>query len=271
MSPYLTPKRFGMPLGGWSILFDVFGDESAGEDFVSYAVVCIPSAEAAELGAEIDAIKAAHGLAALHCRILFSPDKRLKAGLDTLTTNDVLALYAEVAAKLGSWNLHVVAARAQLSQFPASQPADGVFPRVVFDRKTLGIYCANAALLPLTRDIGKDHLKVWPDHDGTKIEWLGRRRQASQAIGSFYDLGEGEPARVDPALTTDLPQDPRRTIFEIADMVAWFSNRVVSGKYSNLHGRIKTLFAQLNPMQVSVRIGPDGGMSVFVPNDWPTR
>jgi hypothetical protein len=256
---------------GGSTLFDVFGDESAGEDFVSYAVVCIPSTEAAELGSEIAALKAAYGLSALHCRILFSPDKRLKSGLDNLTTNDVLALYSEVAAKLRSPSLRFVAARAQLSQFPVFQPADGVFPRVVFDKKTLGIHCANAALLPLTRDLGKDQLKVWPDHDGTKIEWLGRRHQASTAIGSFYDLGKGEPARVDPALGSDLPKDARRIIFEIADMVAWLSNRVVSGKHSNLHGRIKALYARLNPMQVSVQIGADGGMSVSVPNDWPAR
>jgi hypothetical protein len=252
-------------------MLDVFGDESAGEDFVSYAFVCIPSDEAAALGDQIEALKARYGLAKLHCRILFSPNQRLKAGLGPLTTPQVISIYEELVGHLTSPNLRIVAARLRMSDFPKEQAASDGFPRVVNDSKTMGIFCANAAIAPLKRDFTQVPMRIWPDHDGTKTEWLGKNQPASQAIGMFYDIDGIRDERVRPAPLAEMPDDARRSLFDVADLAAWLSNRAATGKNSNLHGPLMSLYAQLRPMEVRGRMGPRGAMSFTVPNEWPAR
>jgi hypothetical protein len=251
-------------------MFDVFGDESAGDDHVSYGLVCVPSDEAAALGDRVAELRARHGLKELHCRVLFDARQRVKLGLERLTGAEVLSIYQELMTLMSSPNVSTVVARGRLSHFPGEQPADGHFPRVKFDKKSLGVMCANGAILPLKRDLTEAALRIWPGHDATRTEWLGRQRQPSQAIGGFYDIDGIRDERVSPSSVTDMPSAARRELFQIADLLAWLSNRTVAEKNLDWRGRYRTILDGLRPLRVSVLPGPTG-MKFEVPYEWPDR
>lgn len=255
-------------------MLDVFGDESASGDFVSYAVVCAPSNEAAGLGREIAALKARHGLTNLHCRVLFDARQRAKRGIEGMTSADVIAIYEEVADITKGPNVRTVVAQGQLSHFPGEQPADEHFPKTKFDEKSLGVACALSALIPIRRDFVGEELRVWPGHDGTKTEWLGKMRQPSEAIGGFYDI-EGARDRVSPTPASEMPQDGRGELFEVADAIAWLANRVATEKNLDWRARYGVLLQSLFPMRVrlGLQMAEDGvaGMASNVPYEWPVR
>jgi hypothetical protein len=251
-------------------MFDVFGDESAGDDYVSYGLICVPSDEAALLGDQIAALKTRHGLKQLHCRVLFDARQRLKKGLERLTSTDVMAIYGELVGLLTSPNLRTVVTRGRLSHFAGEQPADEHFPRIAFDKKSLGVICANGAILPLKRDFSGAAFRIWPGHDGTKTEWLGQMRQPSEAIGGFYDIDGLRDVRVNPTPASDMPPDSRRQLHEVADLLAWLSNRVMTEKNLVWRGRYKALLDGLHPMLVRLLPGPTG-MKFDVPYEWPVR
>jgi hypothetical protein len=250
-------------------MLDVFGDESAGEEYASYAIVCVQSDMAATFGAKIAALKAEHGLEALHCRVLFSPDRRRKQGVERFTTPRVIEIYEDLADRIMSPDIRIVTARTRIADFAGVQPAEPPFPRLVFDKKTIGVLCANAALIPVLRDYRDGKVRFWPDHDPTKAEYLGKMMQASSAMGGYYNLDTVRDQRVSPTPRSEMPDDGRSTLFEFADLAAWLSNRVVSHRDSNLHGRLSELYRRLKPMEVRGVRWSDGGLSFNVPNEWP--
>lgn len=250
-------------------MLNVFGDESAGEDYASYAIVCVQSDMAARFGARIAAHKAVHGLEALHCRVLFSSDRRRKEGLERFTTPHVIEIYEHLVEDIMSPDIRIVTARMRIADFAGVQPAEPPFPRMVFDKKTMGVLCANAALIPVLRDYRDGEIRFWPDQDSTKAEYLGKMMQASSAMGGYYDMDSVRDQRISPTPRSEMADDGRSAIFEFADLSAWLSNRVVSHKNSNLHGRLSELYRRLKPMEVRGVRWSDGGISFNVPSEWP--
>jgi hypothetical protein len=231
--------------------------------------VGVQSDKAAAFGAEIAALKAECGLESFHCRILFSPDRRRKKGLERFTTPAIIEIYETLVERVMAPDIRIVTARTRIADFAGTQPAEPPFPRMVFDAKTIGVLCANAALIPVLRDYRGGEVRFWPDHDPTKAEYLGKMMQASSAIGGYYDMDGVRDHRISPTPLGEMPDDGRSTLFELADLAAWLSNRVVSHKDSNLHGRLSELYRRLYPMEVSGVRWSDGGLSFNVPNEWP--
>lgn len=250
-SPDAEPKR----------RYDAFGDECAGETHATYAFVCFAEPDIGTVVAALAEIRARHGLGqgALHCRQLFSADQRRRLGLAHLTFTDVLEIYREVALVLAAEAAGLTVTIARLRDFPTTQPAADPFPRIVFGKKQLGVFCAHAATLPLLHAIRDQDLRFWVDRDATRMEWMGGFRQASLAIGGYVNLG-GEAVRATPRDLADLEDDGRRTLFQAADFLAWSANRVQGRARSQTARQIGRVYDLMQPRELRLETGLDGGM-----------
>jgi hypothetical protein len=204
--------------------YDAFGDECGSDAWATYGFVCVAEPAVAGLISQLSEIRERWGLGAarLHCRELFHVEKRRKLGLAELLAKDILSIYSEVTDAMSEHASSLSIAVADLKEFPSEYPADRPFPRVVFGRKQLGVWCANAAALPLFERLREEDLRFWVDRDATKIEWLGGNRQASRAVGGYVDLGPNmAPPRFEPQELRNLEADGRVEIFQCADFLAW--------------------------------------------------
>src|SRR6202008_2570905 len=125
-----------------------------------------------------------------------------------LDTSDVFRLYGELITELRGAGFHAVVATARKADFPSFIPPQAMvhvdpksnLPPVMtntihFGDKQLAVWCAQGAMIPLSRKPGLDKVRFWPDPDTTSIEWIDKKRRASTAIGGFIDLGPAlEPA-----------------------------------------------------------------------------
>lgn len=241
--------------------YDAFGDECAGETHTTYAFVCLADADIPTVVTALAAIRARHGLGdtPLHCRQLFSHHQRTRLGLGHLGFAEVLAIYRDVATVLAAEASGLTVTIARLKDFPMIQPAADPFPRVVFGKKQLGAFCAHAATLPLLHAVRDQDLRFWVDRDATRMEWFGKTRQASLAIGGWFNIGD-DTVRATPRDLAELEDDGRRTLFQAADFLAWSANRVQARARSESARQVGRLYDIMRPRELRLEVGLDGGV-----------
>lgn len=106
-------------------MYDAFGDESAGPEFVAYAVVLVADDKLGEAGSILARAKVRFGASAddeLHCRVLFSGQQRSKSPWTNLNNIDVFALYSELMIDLKPLLVRTIVSLGKKSDFPKSIP-----------------------------------------------------------------------------------------------------------------------------------------------------
>ncbi len=238
-----APARRRKPKSKGAPMIEAFGDESAGDTYVTYAYLGVAPSDALKLAGELAKVKVRAGMEShrLHCRVLFSGPQKEKAGLRDLRFEHVVDLYDDVMQVVGRFDTRRVFAWAKVSDFRNTIPEQGNFKSISFDKKSLGVWCANVALIKFSEEFGAKNVTVWTDVDKTKIDWISGRRQASQAIGCWFDHGSGPALRITPQ--PEVMSDERALLFEVADLIAWLEQRVLERGRSNLPDRLRRLHA----------------------------
>jgi hypothetical protein len=201
-------------------LYDAFGDESAGPQFVSYAVVLVAADKQAEANAILAQVKSRFGASAddqLHCRVLFSGQQRKKTAWARLDAADVFDLYSQLMREIHPLMIRRIVSLGKKSDFPASIPGaqwQHVDPKFIgplpwssgydFRDKHIANLGAHGTMIPLSKwpnrvrrrmgDLpGQPYRGRFPGMaasaglDGTKICHVGTWREDADAISQLDD------------------------------------------------------------------------------------
>jgi hypothetical protein len=240
---------------------DIFGDESCRGRWIVFGALAVRSSAVAEFECRLAHLKTefgGHGDDELHCRVMFPGDQRnKKSAWAHLSKTDVFSLYERVVHLTRDTSSRRLIAYADRNELPKVIPKDDWAPEMKFGEKEVAAYCGNAIMIPFAKDPGLEKVRYWADPDRTKIDWLGKRRQAKNALNFFLE----DCGRVSPESITD--DKPR--LLEIADLIAYISARVLAGTKSDF-AVFKHLFDILEPEQIRFGRSHDGGLGVSVPN-----
>jgi hypothetical protein len=259
-------------------MYDAYGDESVGSDFVAYATILFEESCVTSALAVLADVKARFGGSAsdvLHSRILFSGNQRKKSVWAPLSVDDVFTLYSELTSRICRFQSRNVVAIAKKKEFPEVLPggqwqyADPNFIGPMpwskghgYGEKHIASHCAQATMIPISKWPGLDQVRFWPDPDATRIELTDGSRQFSRTLGGFVDNGGQEPAKIN--LMAVVGEKP--PLLEVADMAAYVAQRAATGKYSPNDRKFKSLHDLIGAEMVTFGIAPDGALGINVPN-----
>jgi hypothetical protein len=261
-------------------MFDAYGDESYGQDYVAYGLLVVPEHHAKPAEAIVERIKVQFGAAAtdrLHCRELFHGDARAKSPWAKLSMTEVFHLYELLINELNTLKLRRLVAFAYKPELPSEipplamkhvDPNANVPPRHTkpfpYRDKQIAIHCAQATMIPLAHYPGSENIRVWPDPESTVVEWFSGRRSVQGEVGNFFvDMGPGkEPAK----LKVMFVDGAKPQLLEVADVIAYALQRSKAAKRSPNDERFKALARLIGAEQIRLGIAPDGGLGFQIPN-----
>jgi len=128
--------------------------------------------------------------------------------------------------------------------------------------KNIATWCAHGTMFPLSKWPGFNNIQFWPDPDHSLIATEGGRRKFSTQLSSFADHGGGEPTRVDVMYSAE----SKPALLQIADALAYVTQRCAHGGSSPNDRRFKALIDQMRPERVLVGTTPQGDLGINVPN-----
>jgi hypothetical protein len=211
--------------------------------------------------------------------VLFATDARAKSPWAKLSIDEVFRLYETLLANLTELKLRCIVAFARKADFPKEIPALAMqhidlaanippqwtkpFP---LGDKQLSIWCAHSAITPLAHYPGFEKVRLWLDPDSTVVDWFSGRRAVKNEVGNiFVDVGPGiEPPKPSSVMPVDTGSKP--SILEVADVIAYATQRGKAAKLSPNDLRFKKLMRQINAEQIIFGIAPDGGFGANIPN-----
>jgi hypothetical protein len=264
--------------------FQAYGDESAGQHFVSYATVLVPTASLEEIEAKIAELKISYGASAadsLHCRVLFAPDARRKSAWSAFTMDDVFALYSELVEAVKPNIVRAIVALANKAELPKEIPGgqwehkDENFvgpmpwaPSWPFREKQIASFCAQGTMVPISKWPGLDAVTFWPDPDSTLIEFSGGRRKFSRMLAGYIDHGGGgEPSKIDVSYN----QSAKPILLQLAGLIAYVAQRAAGAKLTPVDRKFKKLNDAIGAEKLRLGTAPDGGLGLNIPNSVPHR
>jgi hypothetical protein len=266
-------------------VYDAFGDESCGDQWVAYGLLLLPEREveaATKILAEVKVAFAGQPAHPLHCRQIFAGDARRRSPWAHLKIDDVFKLYEVLFARLAATHPRRILVVARRADFPAVlppmamqhvDPSSGIPPRwtkeMPLGPKQLAVQCAQGAMIPLSKTPGLDKVRFHSDPDETKIDWFDRKRSATNAISPFFvDVGpDQEPEKGTVVRTSG--QKPE--LLQVADAIAYIGQRGMSSKHSHNDQRFKALYQAIAPEKIRYMVGRDGGFGFDVPNSSLTQ
>jgi hypothetical protein len=207
---------------------------------------------------------------------IVGPSARAKSLWSKLSLDEVFSLYGNLFVAVHELGIRRIVAIALKHEFPNIVPSvqmqhidpsfKGQLPwtkEYPLGDKQLAAHCAHGAMIPLSKNPGLARIRFFADPDKTPIAWIdGKNRQATRAIGGFIEVGHGEPPEV-----KVMPfEGPKLALLEIADALAYVSQRSATAKLSPNDKRFKALAQTMNPETVRFKVGADGGFGFSVPN-----
>lgn len=246
-----------------AIKYHVYGDESVSNNIITYALfACSPSVENEALEI-LDIIKVnvtGKNDYPLHCRQLFHKHQREKMGLASLDEKNVRDLYFQLFTALNDFKFKKLIVIADKHMFPEKNiPKSGIFPEMPINDKTLITFCANASILPFFDAFKRiDCIRFFADIDKSKIDWLGKKRQAINTF-DFYISGKNTkpvdmPRRVSPEIYKEKPK-----LLEIADAIAYISAKALSVEQFGGKKWFSDLYKLISPYEVHFTRHPSNG------------
>jgi hypothetical protein len=261
-------------------MFDAFGDESCGVEYIAYAMVVLDEKKTGEAERLVADTKISAGFSSsdlLHCREIFNPAARAKSVWLKLNANEIFKLYEDLFTRLSTVGPRYLLTLARRTDFPALLPAlamqhidpsANVPPKYTkpteYGEKQIALHCAQGTMIPLSKYPGLGNVRIWPDPDNSKIEWFSGRRNAANEIGNFFvDIGSGrEPTK--PIIARCTGTKP--PLMQVADAVAFVGQRTKRKEKSPNAKHFHSLFELINPEQIIFGIAPDGGFGFKIPN-----
>jgi hypothetical protein len=261
-------------------MFDAYGDESCGQEYVTYGLLVVPEDQAEQAKAAIESVKTRFGgdpSDRLHCRELFHGSARAKSAWAKLSIIDVFGLYEALVTELNELKLRRLVTVACKAELPSEIPAlamkhvdanANVPPRYTkpfpYRDKQIAIHCAQATTIPLEKYPGLLNARFWHDPESTVVDWFSGRRAVQGEIGNFFvDAGSGgEPPKIN-VMQVD---GPKPQMLEVADLIAYAFQSSKSAKRSPNDERLKALVRLICPEKIRLGIAPNGGLGVQIPN-----
>lgn len=263
------------------VMHDAYGDESCGLDAITYATILIAEENNQSICEILSRLKTGKGIApheGLHCRVLFSGSQRSRSAWASLTMDEVFDLYENLIEASKPLLKRCIICAAKRRELPPEltggpmQHADpnhrGPVPHlkdVAFGEKQIASFCANATTIPLSKWPGFSHIRFWPDPDKTKIDWFTSRKSFQETLGFFVSTnGNGGPSK--PNVMKVSGQKP--SALEIADAVAYISQRAIGAgsDFSSNARKFKHLYQTIAPEVLRLKMNPDGGLVIKVPD-----
>lgn len=257
-------------------VFDIFGDESVSSNAIIYGVVAIHSDSIKSWEDKLAALKLKYGVpvnSELHCSILFHGSKREKSTYSHLSEKETYSFGKELAYIMGNPEIGCVIAYADRREFPEifkggqMTSKDGTIsdrqsPDIIIDEKSLIAFCGNAALIPFVQSPGLDKIRFWADPDNTKINWLGKKSKALNALNMFVGHEE-KTQRIQP----EQIEGENPALLQLADFLAYVSSRTLS--IANTRGKeeFDTMYRMLNSEIIRYTKAPDGVFAINVPDN----
>jgi hypothetical protein len=232
-----------------------FGDESCGLSAISYGVLLAPKQIVPKLEQKFALTKIAFGGRSwdeLHCNQLLNSGDRARGAWSHLTYEDIFALFDRVCAdlnELGSQRVACIFDRSRGAQLAEAlkrpwTDADGneVEPAADFalpGDKGIVVLCAIGLLRPILDGMEGSSVTFIPDPDGaSRIAWGSEIKRVEYLIanGSFDTRGKFRYIKVRP---------PKPPLLQIADIIAYVSQRACRDNGSETTLRFKTLAQRL--------------------------
>ncbi len=260
-------------------MHDAFGDESCGQEYVTYGVLLVHENQRSIAEKILGDVKASFGGEPdhrLHCRQLFAGDARNKTPWARLRMEDVFELYSALMDQLRSVGLRRLVTIARKSEFPDTLPAmrmqhvdpsSGVPPiwtkEIRFGDKQIAAHCAQGTIAPLSKNPGLENVRFWADPDSTLIDWYHGKRMATKTIDGFVGIAESE----EPARINVMPiADAKPSLLEVADCIAYVAQRSRTNTLSPNGRRFRSLHQVIAPEEIKFAVAPDGGFRFSIPN-----
>ncbi|MDO8423335.1 MAG: hypothetical protein Q7S99_14360 [Parvibaculum sp.] len=258
---------------------NAYGDESCGEDYVSYAFVSAKDEKLRELESSINTIKLKFGGSPqfkLHCRELFAGDARAKSSWSHLESNDVFQLYEELLALFVGTEYYKVVSIAKIAEFPKELPSaemthiepEKKIPsiwtkRVPLKSKQLALFCAQGALIDVENQLGFENTRFWLDPDYSRVDWFhGKTKATPQIENIFIDI---DPSK-EPKKMRAIPiSEINVSLLEIADCIAYTAQKKNTFNATKRGHKFKKLFEIASPRVVRFSVHQNGRFGFLVP------
>jgi hypothetical protein len=252
-------------------MIDAFGDESCGEEVIAYGIMLLPEHRLDDAIAVLAKVKGEFGGNAtdpLHCREIFAPDARKKSPWRSLSMDNVIQLYEMLFAELAALKPRRIVTIAYRSGFPKHVPSQKwINPKPKpgepdkwtkahdVSAKAIASLCAQCCFVPLAGWPGPDRIRFWADPDQSLIETGGGKRQFSEFLGGYFDLGLDPQPKLSPVPI----RGEKPVLLELADAIAFITRREKEAKtISPNNRRFKALFEQITPEIMELTTGPHG-------------
>jgi len=198
----------------------LYGDESHFDTAVTYGLVLVQSELLPAVEQALIDVKLAFGGTAdsrIHCRQLFHPDARAKTDWRSLRTAEVFEMFcmlgnglrmAGASFRVGHVDMLDVESYIFGSKVPNTTPTGP---------KQLATFAYVVALAGLEQTPGHANFRLWTDPDPTRVEWVGKRRQAGRHPFSMEFTGPLVPEPI---------VGPKPVLIDVADVVAFCAAHV---------------------------------------------
>lgn len=205
------------------------------KNILSYAVVYVPRTRVSAIARKITAIKKRFRLlptVPLHCRILFNPDNRRRAGLEHLSTEDARRIVASAITVIVEARSFVRCATTTVEDAHSalgdtmvfrSAVDDSIYPMSVGkDPKALFslLMMSCTADSPVdTRVPRSSDSQIFVAAERSKVEFLGQTKRADTMLSYYSEIGtsKGILHQVIP----NIAEADGHPLLELADIVAY--------------------------------------------------
>lgn len=211
------------------------GDECMRKNILSYAVVYVPRTRVSTILRKIASIKKRFRLpqsTPLHCRVLFNPDNRRRAGLEHLSTEHARSVVASAITAIVEARSFVRCAITTVEDARAALGDTMVF-RSSVDDATYSMPVGNdpkglfGLLMSIcTLDDPVDHnvpksieSEIFVASERSKVQFLGRAKRADSMLSHYSEIGT--PEGVLHQLTPNIAEADEHPLLELADIVAY--------------------------------------------------
>ncbi|MFA6188971.1 MAG: hypothetical protein WC680_06795 [Sulfuricurvum sp.] len=248
---------------------EVFGDESTSDDrYGIYSLIGLYPSEVKVATLILEELKKEYNIpptSKLHCRVLFSGDKRAKTEWKEFDGHKAIEFCKKLSSQLLSlnifWSYGYVDLK-ELNHLPNPSKMEGKFSTdegrefsFLFGVKQAQQFAYSAAEISFIKRFGTS-TRFWCDKETTKIDWFFEKKQAQNIQKNLSN----------PPLTI-LP-DAYIPMLEIADLFAYTASRNLSVKQRFGQHTFRTIHEKFHPMANKFNLDPSLFGSDINTMDW---
>lgn len=249
---------------------EVFGDESTAKEdtYGIYSLIGLHPSKVKVATLILEQLKKEYNIpvtSILHCRILFSGDKRSKTEWKEFDGNKAKEFCNKLSSQLLPLNIFWAYGYVdlnELARLPNPSKMEGKFSTnegkefsISFGVKQAQQFAYAAAEISFIQKFGT-RTRFWCDKEKTKIDWFFGKKQAQNIQKSISNPPQ-----------TILP-DEYMPMLELADLFAYTASRNLSGKQEFGQHTFRTIHEKFHPIANKVNLDPSLFGSDVSTKDW---